>query len=267
MKIEKGMGRTRVGRFAAITVPAAVASAGLGVAILQGMVAATLTSADGFQLQTEQMQAEALAMSGTAIDTGGASAAESAVFADVEDAHLNGMCVGAKQTFGGPVGTLLGAVGMAGVGLTIDSSDDDVTLAEVALNAKELAASTGTTLGETNIGITADSVENVGESAPDAGDGPVSVDSAGVNGNQFALTALDDAAGYYVDANNDGAPDNGTIVPAGTANAKYFSENSLRGLDATSYAITLDGLALNDMKVTPTFLTTAQQADSHKLCL
>ena len=47
---QKGMGATRLGRFAAVTVPATVVTAGLGLAITQGMVGAALTSATSFQV-------------------------------------------------------------------------------------------------------------------------------------------------------------------------------------------------------------------------
>ena len=47
---QKGMGATRLGRFAAVTVPATVVTAGLGLAITQGMVGAALASATSFQV-------------------------------------------------------------------------------------------------------------------------------------------------------------------------------------------------------------------------
>ncbi len=58
--IEKGMGRTRLGRFAAITVPATVATAGLGFAMLQGMVGAALASATSFDVTGSQATGDAL---------------------------------------------------------------------------------------------------------------------------------------------------------------------------------------------------------------
>ncbi len=60
MKKEMGMGRTRLGRFAAVTVPATLLTAGLGVAMLQGMVGAVLSSADGFTLNSDRITSDGL---------------------------------------------------------------------------------------------------------------------------------------------------------------------------------------------------------------
>ncbi|HEY0889781.1 MAG TPA: hypothetical protein VGE38_09240 [Nocardioides sp.] len=232
------MGRTRVGRFAAITVPAAVASAGLGVAIMQGMVGAALSSANGFELQSDTLQAKAVAMGTGAIQ---AADAEEVVFADVNDAHLNGMCVGAKQGFGGIGGALLSALGVNGSGLAlqIDSADPDVKLPDVSLNAKELAAGAGTTMGVTNIGVAQSEIENDAAVAGNLVN--LREGNAGYSANDFGLAAYDSTAGYTVDG-----PDADAIPDSG-----YVSDNKLNDLSATSYAITLQGLALNDLKVTP----------------
>ncbi|MEI4272355.1 DUF6230 family protein [Klenkia sp. LSe6-5] len=60
---EAGTGRVRIGRFTAVTVPAAVVSVGFGYAILQGMVAAQLSSVDPFTVSADQARATGLELS------------------------------------------------------------------------------------------------------------------------------------------------------------------------------------------------------------
>lgn len=139
---EYGMGRVRLTRFAALTVPAGIASVGLGVAIVQGMVAATLSSADGFELNSNQITAASLAMRAGVTQAGTDSNNVGTALARVNDASLNKMCVGVNQSI--PV--------LGRVGLKIESSDPTVGLSAVDLNAKSLDTGTST-LRNTRIGV------------------------------------------------------------------------------------------------------------------
>lgn len=140
-------GRTRLGRFAAVTVPAALASAGLGVAVIQGMASAALSSAEPFELASQQMSA-----SGLQLNLDAASAASSvtdptstytkAARADVTDTTLSTLCLAAAHEL--PV---LGEV----VGLKIESPSE-VAVGDVTLQADALNASTAT-LPSTSIGV------------------------------------------------------------------------------------------------------------------
>lgn len=143
---EKGMGRTRLRRFAAVTVPATIASAGLGLAIVQGMVSATLSSANGFDLVTDGLTADTLAVApGTAQVAGSTNGAATAL-ARVGGAQLERMCVGVNQAL--PVSVL----GLNRLGLDVISQDTSVELDNVDLNASDLTAG-NSVLNDTTIGV------------------------------------------------------------------------------------------------------------------
>lgn len=125
-------GRTRLGRFAAITVPATVAAGGLGLAMVQGMVGAAISSADGFSLQSKAITSDSLKVRpGQAEATTGA---DETVYAETGGTtNANGITVTAQVP--------LPVLGTAE--LRIDSTDPTIGLGSVILNAKTLAMTDG----------------------------------------------------------------------------------------------------------------------------
>lgn len=143
MKI-KGEGRTRLTRFAAITIPATIATAALGVAVLEGAVAATLSSAGGFQLTSTQLNTDTLKVRpGTTKD----GADEAVAYAETgAGTKLNQLCLGVTQ----PIS--IAGVTITKLGLRVSSTDTNVSVPNVALNAASLGGGS-TTLGNVNAGI------------------------------------------------------------------------------------------------------------------
>lgn len=168
---ENGMGRVRLTRFAALTIPAGIASVGLGVAIVQGMVAATLSSADGFELNSNKLTATSLAMRAGVTQAGTDSNNVGTALARVNTASLDKMCVGVNQAV-----PILGRVG-----LKIDSSDSTIGLSAVDLNAKSLATGTSS-LTNTSIGVAQSGTSFAGDS--DAEKAATGYDATG-----FAMTS------------------------------------------------------------------------------
>ncbi|MFC5999340.1 hypothetical protein ACFP6A_11505 [Quadrisphaera sp. GCM10027208] len=125
-------GRTRLGRFAAITVPATVAAGGLGLAMVQGMVGAAISSADGFSLQSKAITSDSLKVRpGQAEATTGA---DETVYAETGGTtNANGITVTAQVP--------LPVLGTAE--LHINSTDPTIGLGSVILNAKTLAMTDG----------------------------------------------------------------------------------------------------------------------------
>ncbi len=141
---EQGMGRARVKRFAAVTVPAAVVSAGLGVAMLQGMVGAVLSSADGFTLESNQITSNGLKARTGAADVAGGD--QATVYAET------GSTTTANQIHVTTPGVNIPFLSQSAY-LTIDSTDPAIALGSVGLNAKTLNTPSGATLGSTQIGV------------------------------------------------------------------------------------------------------------------
>jgi hypothetical protein len=154
MKI-KGEGRTRLTRFAAITIPATIATAALGVAVLEGAVAATLSSAGGFQLASTQLNTNTLKLRpGTTND----GSAEAVAYAETgATTTLNTLCLGVTQ----PIS--IAGVPITKLGLKVSSTDPSVSVPSVSLNAGSLAGGS-TTLANVNAGI---AQSTVGFSGPD----------------------------------------------------------------------------------------------------
>jgi len=186
------MGRARLGRFAAVTVPAAAVSVGLGYAVLTGMVSAQLTSANGFTLSSDKIAADALKVRpGTAPDAAGGAT----VYAETTKATADGLDVVTN-----PVD--LGVFGC--YGLKIGSTTQGIDLGDVALNAKTLTTPTGATLADVTLG-----------------------QDEGTIG--FKDTT---GAGYNAD---------GTGLQSGAA--------SLPDVTAKAYAVSLDGLAVDNLSL------------------
>lgn len=140
-------GRTRLGRFAAVTLPAALVSAGLGFAVIQGSASAALSSAEPFQLGSERMSSTGLRLNLDAATAANSTTDPSATYkraarADVTDTKLSTLCLAASHKV--PV---LGDV----LGLKIESPTEvevgDVTLQADALNASKAK------LPKTSIGV------------------------------------------------------------------------------------------------------------------
>ncbi|UDY23198.1 DUF6230 family protein [Nocardioides sp. Kera G14] len=200
MKKIEGEGRTRLTRFAAITIPAAVASAGMGFAVMSGMVGAVLSSTDGFQLQTD-LTASSLKVRAGATDVGTADSAKETIYAEAAGSHADGLDV---QT-----PTVQIVPGLS-VHLSIGSTDTDIDLGDVALNAATLDTD-GATL----------STVKLGQAQSEAG---------------FSTDGQDEDTGYKADAFS--------LTASGGAGSQV-----LPGVDSTAYAITLGSLSLNNLSL------------------
>lgn len=140
-------GRTRLGRFAAVTVPAAVVSAGLGIAVIQGSASAALSSSEPFQLGSERMTSTGLQLNLDAATAANSTTDPSATYkkaarAEVTDTKLSTLCLAASHKV--PV---LGDV----LGLKIESPTE-VEVGDVILQADALNASKAK-LPKTSIGV------------------------------------------------------------------------------------------------------------------
>lgn len=141
---EEGMGRTRLTRFAAVTVPASLLAAGLGVAMLQGMVGAVLASADGFTLNSDRITSDGLkARTGAANVAGGNQAT---IYAETgSNTNASGIEVVTPDV----TIPLLNLPAH----LEVKSTDTTIALGSVGLNAKTLDTPDGAKLGTTTIGV------------------------------------------------------------------------------------------------------------------
>ncbi len=210
--IEKGMGRTRLGRFAAVAVPATVVSAGLGVAILQGMVGAALASSTPFQVAGSSATGDELELTANNV-TSAVSEADGSdtnatpkkdALVSLQNGAVTDLCLAADTTT--PFGTL-GIKIVSGGTVSLGSGWTD-------LSADSLAADSAT-LPTTDIGYAQ---------------------------SQLAHQDASTSTGYA-----DGGFSLATNVNNATAGGI-----SLDGLDASVYALTLDGLTLNDLSIVPT---------------
>lgn len=209
---QEGMGRTRLGRFAAITIPAAALSAGLGVAVLQGAVAATISSADGFQLTSDAMTTNSMKLRPGTTEAGTAGAHKATAYAETgTTTALTNMCMGVRQNMPAVLAPVLSSVGLK------ISSTGAVSTPSVALNAKALSGGSGTQMSN----VTA------GEAQSETG---------------FS------AAGQAV---NTGYHDTGFGLTAGAS--------TINDLDATSYAVTLSQLNVNNLSIGVTANPTGDQ--------
>lgn len=138
------MGRTRVKRFAAVTIPATLLSAGLGVAMLQGMVGAVLSSASGFTLESNQITSNGLKARTGAADVAGGD--QATIYAET------GSTTTADQIHVTTPGVNIPFLSQSAY-LTIDSTDPSISLGSVGLNAKTLNTPNGASLGTTTIGV------------------------------------------------------------------------------------------------------------------
>lgn len=147
---EMGTGRTRLGRFAAVTLPATAVSLGFGLAIAQGAVAAQLSSAEPFTVAGSSLDATGLELSlraaTTATSNGDATETQKkSALVSLSDATINDMCLAANQPTGLPapldnIGLNISATGEVPLGSKLNMSADAVNAA-------------GATLPQTDIGV------------------------------------------------------------------------------------------------------------------
>ncbi|NGN95724.1 hypothetical protein G5C66_23675 [Nocardioides sp. KC13] len=136
------LGHTSLGRFAAVTLPAAVVSAGMGYAMLSGMVGAVISSTDGFTLSTN-LTADALKMRTGATEVGAANNNQGTIYAQTEGSVANGLNVVTPR-----VEVLPGL----SLNLGITSADTSINLGDVALNAASLNTPSGASMANVTLG-------------------------------------------------------------------------------------------------------------------
>jgi hypothetical protein len=144
---EKGMGRTRLGRLAAVTVPATVASLGFGWAIIQGAVTAQLSAANPFQVKADSANAAGLELSlrgatTASSDADATPAKKKSALVTLKNGVVHNMCLAANQNIPlfGSIGLTIAASGDVPLGQTVDLSADSIN-------------SSFAQLGQTDIGI------------------------------------------------------------------------------------------------------------------
>lgn len=182
---EKGMGRTRLGRLAAVTVPATAVSLGFGYAIVQGAVIAQLSAANPFEVTAASATADGLELSlqgatAATSDTDVTPATKKAAKVTLINGKVTDMCLAATQNV--PV--------LGNIGLTIAASGE-VPLGTTTLNADAVSSSGTATLGSTAIGVAESELDNQGpDSVNPGGFGMESHDPLsliGLNAKAYAL--------------------------------------------------------------------------------
>ena len=194
------LGHTCLGRFAAVTLPAAVVSAGMGYAMLSGMVGAVISSTGGFSLSTD-LTADALKMRTGATEVGSAGNNQGTIYAQTQGSVANGLNVVTPR-----VEVLPGL----SLNLGITSSDPEINLGNVALNAASLNTPSGATMANVTLG----------QSQADAGFDP---GGPGYVADGFALQAAQTAG--------------------------ESGEQVLNDLSAQAYAVQLSSLSLNSLSI------------------
>lgn len=182
---EQGMGRTRLGRLAAVTIPATAASLGFGYAIVQGAVTAQLSAADPFQVKADSATASGLELSLRAAETAtsntnAAAAQKKSALVTLKEGVVNNMCLAANQPTGlpGPLAT---------IGLTVSASGA-VSLGDLVDLSADAVNSSSATLPQTSIGVAQTELDH----QKDIG--------AGINPGGFGLESVGDVAIQELDA-------------------------------------------------------------------
>lgn len=103
---EQGTGRTRLGRFAAVTIPATIASVGLGAAMLNGMVGAALASSSSFQVTGDSakgtgMELTANYVSAATSDSDDTASNKKDALVSLKDGTIANMCLAADTQVAG----------------------------------------------------------------------------------------------------------------------------------------------------------------------
>lgn len=245
---QKGMGRTRAVRFAAVTIPATVAAAGLGFAVVQGMVGATLASSTGFVIQSDraggsQMELTASGVGHAASDQNDSSANGPTALVSLKGGAVSNMCLGADTKI-----PLLNTY----VGLKIGSSTP-VNLGSgwTELNAGSLSSGK-TVLPQTDIGYAVggssitEQLQDPAQSASATGNGAPGGFSLGTDVTNSSGVTQGGQPG-----NSGGAPAANT-APQITTNSFTPGSVDIDNLDANVYSMTMSGLTLNSMSIKPT---------------
>lgn len=147
MKV-KGEGRTRLTRFAAITIPAGVATAGMGFAMLQGMVGSALASTDPFTM-AGGVSATSLVTRAGALQHATSQTDETAVAKESIYAETVGTATTSTVSItSSPVSIL----GITNIKLKLDLASG-TSLGTVGLNAATMNLGNGGTLGNVNVGV------------------------------------------------------------------------------------------------------------------
>lgn len=191
--IESGMGRTRLGRFALVTVPAVALSAGLGVAILQGSVAAALSSANAFQVTAATGTGDGVELSlrgaqAAAADGDATSADKASAFVTLKNGSVTDVCLAAN--------TNPGIALLPNIGLQVDIPTGAVNLGAVTdLNATDVG--TDVVLPSTTVGVAQNELTHqktvtdgmqAGAFGIQTADAPGSVELANVDAKIYQVT-------------------------------------------------------------------------------
>lgn len=219
---EIGTGRTRIGRFAAITIPATALSLGFGVAIVQGAVSASISSAEPFQVTSGNAGGDNLelslreaAVSDRSSTNASATTAKKSALVTLYDGKLAGLCLGAKQSV--PV---LGTLGLT----VVAPATDLVKVGDLDLSADSVSAG-ASTLPATEVGVAQSQL-----------------------GHQSTLPQGYDQDGFGLK----------TIAATNTADEPVADKAvKLSSLNASAYGLTLSGgLSVSTLSIAPKATTT-----------
>jgi Family of unknown function (DUF6230) len=182
---EMGMGRTRLGRFAAVTVPATAMSLGLGYAIISGMVTATVSSAGGFDVGGTSARADGMKLSLNQVKEASSTADSSlanatnqeSALVTLQDGYLDGMCLAANQD--------LPFIGTVGLKLRVPTGT--VGVGDLNLNASQVD-SAAAVLPSTTIGQSASEIGQTGQAAGNQGGFGLKTNATGAAGDAGATS-------------------------------------------------------------------------------
>lgn len=213
MTIHHGMGRVRIGRLAAVAVPATLVTGGLAVAMLQGMVGASLASANGFGLESNTLSSKALAVRNGAVSYAGGN--DATVYAQTAGTTADGLKLRSAS--------VALPLSLGNYGITITSASTGIPLGNVTLNATSLDTAGGS-LNNINIGQAQSDITTASGSLFPG----FNKDASGAADGSYT------ASGFSLAANSDGS----STTPS-----------TMSGVKAAAYAIHLDKLSLNDLHI------------------
>lgn len=175
-------GHVRLGRFAAVTIPATVASLAIGAGIVQGVVGAAISTSGGFELNAPTVNAARMALAASSADVANgvsstSTSTKQSTIARLTDNSLpSGMCVGANQKF-----PIIGNIGFA------ITTTGKVNIADLDLNAADLNLGTAD-LPATVIGNSVASTDLNGAAGTQAGG--FGLQSTSGSGQQVKLSGV-----------------------------------------------------------------------------
>lgn len=173
----EGTGRTRATRFAAVVLPATIASAGFGVAIVQGAVSAQLASANPFQVSAVNGEGSGLELSlratqAAASETSGNQSDKGSLFVTLKDGSVSDVCLAAN--------TPVPVIGNIGLQINVPST---LGLGEVADVNLTSAAVDSAALPHTVVGAAQDQLTHQGTVTEGKSAGSFGVESGGAPGS------------------------------------------------------------------------------------